>query len=152
MSGTPTYSFPEMIIGWVIAFFICFPLAILGLIIIYFMGLVIIPIELFKVGFNFDNFLVWLALVFIFIDFIGAFKFKFGKFQEDSTYISGSHYEATVESDDKVSIKEVNDYSGGGEWFLNIMLFILRMIIIALGGVIIFIVRVIKRHKYYKEY
>ncbi len=74
---------------------------------------------------------------------IGAAKLRLFRFQEDSSYVSGSHYEITIDSDGKGTAKEVNDYSGGGEWILNIIIFFIRLWVVGLAGWLVFLIRYI---------
>ncbi len=97
-----------------------------------------IPIESFISGFYFDNRLIWFAVIVLVLTVIGAFYFKLGSFQEDSTVVTGYHYEAEYKgSDNKVEIKKVEETKGGGEYILNFFLLLLRMIIIAAFGIIV---------------
>lgn len=104
-----------------------------------------IPIDMFFSGFNFSNLLLWLSTVVFVLTIIAAVDFKLGHFLADTTHEVGHHYEAEYnDSDDKIKIKKVTDYEGGGEWILNVFLFLFRMILIAAFGLIIFFIRLKK--------
>lgn len=98
--------------------------------------------------FAFGDWAIFALSVSTVLTIIGAFFFRLGEFQEDSSYVSGSHYEITFDSSGKGLPKKVNDYSGGGEWALNILLFIARMLLIEIGGIVIFIVRAVRYCRY----
>ena len=76
---------------------------------------------------------------------IGAFKLPlFGEFEEDSSYVSGTHWEITFDRDGNGTAKEVNEYSGGGECLINALRFLGRLIVIGFGGWLIFIIHLCK--------
>lgn len=104
-----------------------------------------IPIESFISGFFFDNWLIWFAIIALVLTIIGAAYFELGHFLEDPIVVTGHHYEAEYKSStDKVEIKQVEDTKGGDGFIINFLLFIVRMIIIAAFGIILFFVYFIK--------
>lgn len=107
-----------------------------------------IPIHALKNGFYFDNWLIWFAIIVFVLTIVGGLNFKFGHFLEDSTEVTGYHYEAEYKaSDDKIEIKKVEETRGGNEYISNFFLLLLRMIIIAAVGLIIYIVYKVKHNK-----
>ena len=77
--------------------------------------------------------------------YISAFKFKFGEFQEDSTRVTGYHYEIEYDSStDKATAKKVEETEGGGEFLMNILLYLLRILIILFLGFILWGIQTIK--------
>lgn len=89
---------------------------------------------------NYEVVFTWAFFMYI-ITIVAAFKYKKGKYLEDSSQVTGYHYETTVESNGSeitATTEKVTDYSGGGEWMINMWLFVWRVIQIGLGGVFIF--------------
>ena len=84
------------------------------------------PIEFFTNGFVLDNFIFWLFDIGLILLFFGAARLRPGKWAEDHSYVSGSHYEITFDSDGKGTAKEVTDYAGDTGFFKNICLYVLR--------------------------
>lgn len=117
---------------------IAFPLVVLYYVLWGIVTLFTIPVYFFIDGFYFCNLLICLAIIVFILTFIGALKFKLGSFQQDSSHITGSHYEADVNSDGKIIVKEVEERSGGGEWIINMFLLFFRMIVIAVCGAILY--------------
>ena len=142
-----------------IAIVLCtiFAAIVLPILVIYYAIFFIIitfatPIELLcGNGFYISNWLMWLMLGAIILTVFGAIKFKMGEFMADSSYVSGYHWEITSVGDDTVTATKVEERSGGGEWILNVLLFIARMLIIAGAGWIIWIYKTVKKRKAKRE-
>ncbi len=82
----------------------------------------------------------------------GALAMKWGDFEENFVYESGSHFEITFDDDGNGSAREVTDYAGGDEWIHNTAKFLLCVIVVLLGGTIVSIVFLIKLAKLIKKY
>ncbi len=76
---------------------------------------------------------------------ISAVKAKYhGRYMEDmSDFVTGSHYEATFQSNGNVRIEKVNDYADSN-FLQNTFLYILRFYKILFLGVFIYIINKIK--------
>ncbi len=99
-------------------------------------------------NFSVDSYMLWLLAVAWIWSYISAFKFKFGKMLEDSSRKTGEHYEVEYDaSSDTTTVKKVDEISGGFEWIINIILFFLRIPIIAFLGIIIFIIQTISFYR-----
>lgn len=140
------------IVGTIFLAILAFPITAFCLIGFFFMIFIATPIELIEGrGFYISNWLMWLMLGAIILTVFGAIKFKMGEFMADSSYVSGYHWEITSVSDDTVTATKVEERSGGGEWILNVLLFIARMLIIAGAGWIIWIYKAVKKRKAKRE-
>ncbi len=82
---------------------------------------------------------LWLFCIALLWTHIYAFKFKLGSFQENSSYVSGSHYEIEFDNSGKGTIKKVNEYSGGGEWIVNTYIYWGRIFAILFCGIFYYI-------------
>ena len=101
------------------------------------------PIEFFSGnGFYFSNLLMGLMLSAIVLTVVGAVHFKLGRFVPGLS--SGYHWEVAVSSDTVVATK-VEHSSIDFAWLLNILLFLARVLLVALGGWIIFVAKTTKR-------
>lgn len=132
-------------------FFFIFLLYILLMVPCAFFQILQIPLLLIFIekSFSLSYFILWLAHIAFGISFISAFKFRLGQMLEDSSYESGYHYEITYDADlEKATAKKVTEYSGGGEWLRNILLFFLRIAVIMLFGIIIFIFQTVHMSSY----
>ena len=105
-----------------------------------------IPIKMvYLKAFSLFGFAFWILDLAIISAFFCANDFNLGTMREDTTYVSGEHYEIEFNaSKDKATAKKVNEYSGGGEWITNALLYLLRMIVILFVGVVLFIVQTVK--------
>ena len=141
--------FPFLI--WLLLFLVFgVPLGVLCLILSTIIGFFQIPVVMItSQTFSFSYIILWLTCVAFIWTFIIAFKFKLDKMLKDSSYESGYHYEITYDADlEKATAKKVTDYSDGGEWILNILLFFLRIAVIIFLGFIIFIYQTVKLLNY----
>ena len=93
------------------------------------------------------DFIVWLTIVSGVHAIWGVFRIGGSKWAEDNSYVSGTHLEITIDSDGKVTAKEVNDYAGDSGIFKNVCLFVIRYIAIMGGGIFFFLHRVNRRAK-----
>lgn len=99
------------------------------------------PVQLFEYGFHFDNWMLFGASIAAIWTVCSAFTFRFGEFKEDTTYISGHHYDVSMNWDDTIKVEKVNEYSDDGSFLFNILLLILRIIILVSMGPILFGIR-----------
>ena len=137
--------FDEQIVLAIIGFIpLVIPLSALWLAV----ALVVVPFELFCGNpLALGDWAMWFLGVACSWMTIGAIKLPlFGEFEEDSSYVSDTHWEITFDRDGNGTAKEVNEYSGGGEWFINAFRFLGRFFLIAFGGLIIFCVHLYKRY------
>ncbi len=79
----------------------------------------------------------------------GALLLMGGNFEEDYTYVSGSHYEISFGSDGVGTASEVTEYSDSGGYVLNTARFILWALAVVLGGILVFVIKVITLRKSY---
>lgn len=70
----------------------------------------------------------------------GALALLEGKFLEDSSRVVGHHYEVIV-SGNTIKTQKVNEYEGGGEWFVNFLMVLVVMCGIACAGILICIIK-----------
>lgn len=121
-------------------FMIVLCIILLGFIAIF--GVLVFPVLYLADGQDPYMIVCFLAVLVFWCTGVGAFKFKFGKFLEDSSYVSGSHYEITFDRNGKGTAKEVTEYSGGGEFILNFFLLVIRFLVIAIAGISIFVAKI----------
>ena len=132
------------VVGVIILAIIALPITAICMLGFLFGILLETPYELIMgYGFYDSNWLMWLMIGSIVLTIIGAARFHLGEFMADSSYVSGHHWEFSV-SGDTVTATKVDEYSGGGEWIINLFLFLVRMLIIAFAGWIIFIYKIAK--------
>lgn len=72
---------------------------------------------------------------------IGAIALWKGKFLKDSSRVVGYHYEASEDFFGNVKVEKKEDYEGGGEWFVNVLMVLVAFVAIACGGVLICIIK-----------
>ena len=109
------------------------PIALWGL-----LGILLIY-DAFACGFTLMTVVVvCIGLIFLWI-YAAAAMYHLGTFEADSTTYIGYHHEIHVVGD-HFETKKVNDYSGGGEWFLNILIYLGRLFILSTVGIILFII------------
>lgn len=130
----------------VIACILLLPITILFFTIFYIMTLFSIPIGFFLYGFAFDNLIFWLFEISLVLLIFGAIRIRLGTWAEDYSYVSGVRYEISIDSNGKGTTKQSNIYSGDDGIFKNICLFLLRYIVVAIGGTVIFARRVKGRY------
>lgn len=124
-----------LIVGCVIAS----PLILIFGFFAFFIFLFGIPIYLIFFEFIFNLFLLWIADWFLVFLYKGADIAMIGKFAEDTPVeVTGSHYEATVH-EDNITVKKVNETSGGSNGFFRFLQHLFRMVLIFIAGPIIFI-------------
>lgn len=122
----------------VIAGFAVFAYGVIGVYCLF-----MIPYDAFVEGIVIGHIFIWLMVISFPLTLVSAFKFELGKIEADSSYVSGYHYETEYKEcggEVKAVTKEVAEYSGGGEWVHNLLIYILRIICIRIAGIIIFLI------------
>ncbi len=101
-------------------------------------------------GYNTDSLLWFLWFFSIVIEFTNLCAYNLCNFKDDESYVSGSHIEGRFETiNGKLTaiFERVPEFSGDTHFYYNCYLWILKFFLLAFGGIIIFLIKIIATYK-----
>ncbi len=122
-------------------FVIAIDIAYILLVLATAVGVVVIPFCMLDGNLGAESIFIWIScIMFVWTSFC-AFYFSLGSFLPDSTYVSGHHIEVSYDGYGTATVRDVAEYSGGGEFFINIIILLFRFLRLIILGAPIFIIR-----------